>query len=249
MRARDAQRSLTGPMGISALFHVSVVLIVAWTVRPEVRVPLPPIYKVNIIAAPPGPRAIGEVKSGPAPDVPADAPVPKSREVAPAADVAPTVAKKAAPAAAKPTKATPTSSTAAKATPNASTGAKASPNTPAPKAGGGPKGGTGADVATIQTDGIEFPFPNYLNNIVRQIALNFKPKNPNSPLRAQVSFLIRRDGTVADIKVVTKSGSFSFDLEARGAIEKAGKSFGPLPNGFEEDVLPIVFSFDPKFVQ
>jgi len=31
-------------------------------------------------------------------------------------------------------------------------------------------------------------------------------------------------------------------------VEQAGavKAFGPLPAGFSDDVLPVVFSFDPK---
>jgi protein TonB len=123
------------------------------------------------------------------------------------------------------------------------------PATKAPKAGGGPTGGKGTDVATVQTAGIDFPFPGYLNNIVRQIALNFRVKNPNSPLSATVSFLIHRDGSVSGFKFLTHSGVYSFDLEAQGAVERASSSFGPLPDGFRDDVLPVVFSFDPRFLQ
>ena len=104
-------------------------------------------------------------------------------------------------------------------------------------------------MATVQTAGIDFPFPGYLNNIVRQIALNFRVKNPNSPLSATVSFLIHRDGSVTNVKFLTRSGAYSFDLEAQGAVERASSSFGPLPDGFRDDVLPVVFSFDPRFLQ
>ncbi|MGI9090642.1 MAG: TonB C-terminal domain-containing protein, partial [Gemmatimonadaceae bacterium] len=123
------------------------------------------------------------------------------------------------------------------------------PATKAPKAGGGPVGGRGTDVATVQTGGIDFPFPGYLNNIVRQIAVNFRPRDPNAPLNAQVSFLIHRDGKVSDLKFLTHSGVYAFDLEAQGAVERGSASFGPLPDGFRDDVLPVVFSFDPKFLQ
>jgi len=222
---------LKGALGVSALLHASVIGAVAWAFRPGPPVALPPIYKVTMVAAPPGPRAIGEVTSAPAPATPAPAP-PKMREIAPSEPK--TVAiKKPTPA---PTKATPTSKPA-----------KSAPETNAPKAGGGPTGGHGADVANVKTNGIDFPYPGYLNNIVRQIALNFKPKNPNAPLRADVTFLIHRDGTVTGFRFVTRSGVYSFDLAAQGAIEKAAKSFGPLPDGFRDDVLPVVFSFDPKF--
>ncbi len=122
------------------------------------------------------------------------------------------------------------------------------PQTPLAKAGGGPTGGTGADVATVHIEGIDFPFPGYLENIVRQVALNFTPPDPSAQLKADVAFLIRRDGTVFGFKFVSRSGDYSFDLEAQGAIEKAAAAFGPLPDGFHDDVLPVVFSFDPRLL-
>src|SRR6185312_14303416 len=128
-----------------------------------------------------------------------------------------------------PSKAPPAPTT--RATPVEAPPKKAAPATRAPKAGGGPTGGRGTDVATVQTAGIDFPFPGYLNNIVRQIALNFRVQNPNSPLSATMSFLIHRDGSVTDVKFVHRSGVYSFDLEAQGAIERASSSFGPLPDG------------------
>lgn len=236
----EERNSLKGPLGFSALLHVSLLGVLLWGFRSSPPVKLPPMYKVNIVAAPAGPRAIGEVRPpSPTPEPPPAAEVtpPRSREVAPTPNRVPT----AKPAPAAPTRATPV--------PPSTTPKSSSSQTPAPRAGGGPTGGRGSDVATVKTDGVDFPFPGYLNNIVRQIALNFKPSNPNAPLRAEISFLIRRDGTVSGIKYITKSGVYSFDLEAKGAIERAAKSFGPLPDGFSDDVLPVVFSFDPKFLQ
>jgi outer membrane biosynthesis protein TonB len=60
-------------------------------------------------------------------------------------------------------------------------------------------------------------------------------------------FMIRRDGSVHDIRFVTNSGSFAFDLSAQGAIEAAGnaRAFGTLPDGWEADVLPVSFYFKP----
>jgi protein TonB len=118
-----------------------------------------------------------------------------------------------------------------------------------PQAGGGPTGDRGTDVATVRTEGVDFPFPGYLENIVRQVAKNFA-EHRNSNVRAEVSFLIKRDGSVSAISFVTRSGDYSFDLDAQGAVEAAGKNngFGPLPNGFSDDVLPVIFSFDPTVV-
>jgi protein TonB len=117
------------------------------------------------------------------------------------------------------------------------------------RAGGGPTGDRGTDVATVRTEGVDFPFPGYLENIVRQIAKNFG-EHPNTNVRAEVQFLIRRDGSVSAISFITRSGNYSFDLDAQGAVESAGNSraFGPLPNGFSDDVLPVIFSFDPTVV-
>jgi outer membrane biosynthesis protein TonB len=71
------------------------------------------------------------------------------------------------------------------------------------------------------------------------------------PFTADVSFLIMRDGSVptSSIRVVSTNGNYAFNLEASGAIESAGdaKAFGPLPTGFSDDVLAVVFTFDPKF--
>jgi protein TonB len=114
----------------------------------------------------------------------------------------------------------------------------------APTAGGGEVGGTGTDVATVRTEGIEFPFPGYVQNIVRQVSLNFKPDNPGA-LKAEVFFFIRRDGSVTGFRFITSSGNFAFDLEAQGAVEAAGRAFGPLPSGFSDEILPVTFSFDP----
>lgn len=231
--ARTNDVRLGGALGASALLHAALIALVLWTMRPGPVVKLPPIYKVNIIAAPPGPRSIGQVSQAPEPAKPTPEP-PKMRETPQPEPAAPV---KNAPA---PTpRATPTPPSAKKAV---------APSKVA-QAHGGPTGGKGTDVATVQTGGIDFPFPGYLNNIVRQIALNFHPSNPNTPLTAVVSFLIHRDGSVSNFKFVTKSGAYAFDLEAQGAVERASSAFGALPDGFHDDVLPVVFSFDPKFLQ
>ena len=225
---------LRGPLGISLALHLSIVALALIASRQRAPEVLPPIYKVDIVAAPPGERAIGEVK-------PEETP-----EVAPptAAPVAPPTPKEKAVPLAKPLP----KKAAARSTP-VPPAAKPVPKTAAPRAGGGPEGGSGTDVATVHTEGIEFPFPGYLNNIVRQIALNFKPSDTNSGLKADVMFLIYRNGSVKIVRFVTRSGSYSFDLEAQGAIESAAPNFGPLPDGFRDDVLPVVFSFDPRFLR
>ena len=118
----------------------------------------------------------------------------------------------------------------------------AAPATPAP----GETPSTGTDAATIKTPGLAFPFPDYLRNIVNQVYQRWDRSNAGSR-SAEISFLILEDGSVRDIRFVTPSGNFSFDLDAQGAIEAAGNSraFGPLPDGWEADVLPVSLYFKP----
>ena len=249
--ARAGQGSgLAAPFTLSAALHVVLAILLFNSLKERKPVALPPMYRVNIVAAPPGERAIGEIKPAtpatrtsvtqptPAPSTIKEPPVPKAKTAPAKTRTTPTQTKTAA------------SSKTKAATPS-ETKATTQPKTDAPKAGGGPVGGKGTDVATVRAEGIEFPFPGYLNNIVRQIALNFKPRNPAARLRAVVRFLIHRDGSVSNIEFITKSGNFSFDLEAQGAVEAASsmRAFGPLPAGFPDDVLPVVFSFDPEFMK
>jgi periplasmic protein TonB len=236
LASRDSP-SLRAPILASAILHL-VAASAFLLARGTPSVPVPPTYRVSLIAAPPGPRQIGVVApTAPATEAPAVAPpaAPK-REILDPSRMPPAPAKKPAKAVKQPKAATPT---AAKAAP-----AKAAP---APVAGGGQQGGRGADVANVHVDGIDFPYPGYLQNVVRQIAVNFKPSRGG--LTAVVAFLIRRDGSVTGIRLTTRSGVYSFDTEAMGAVEAAARSFGPLPAGFSDDALPVIFSFDPRLIR
>jgi protein TonB len=232
-------RGLGTPIALSAVLHVVFAALLFTVSRAKSAPAMPPIYKVNIIAAPAGPRAAGVVTPTPAPAQP-DAKVPPRAEVTPPAPVLP-------PKTQQQTKARPAPPAA---TPLPTTAKSNSPTTPAPKAGGGPTGGRGTDVATVRTEGIEFPYPGYLNNIVRQIALRFDPSDRGTALRAEVSFLLHRDGSITNLRFLKRSGAYAFDLEAQGSIEAAAgaHAFGPLPAGFTDDVLPVIFSFDPSLL-
>jgi outer membrane biosynthesis protein TonB len=106
---------------------------------------------------------------------------------------------------------------------------------------------TGSDPATVSTAGVDFPYPEYLRNIVVQVHRRWQRPSGNVSLRAEVQFFIHRDGTVTHFQFVQRSGNFGFDLEAQGAIEAAANSgaFGSLPEGFPSDVLAVSFFFDP----
>jgi outer membrane biosynthesis protein TonB len=110
------------------------------------------------------------------------------------------------------------------------------------------KPSTGSDPATVKVEGADFPFPEYLRNIVAQVYRRWQRPSGNVVLKAEVLFLVHRDGSISNLQFVARSGSFTFDLEAQGAIESAGSAnaFGRLPDGYANDVLPVSFFFDPQ---
>ncbi|MEO5815733.1 MAG: TonB C-terminal domain-containing protein [Gemmatimonadaceae bacterium] len=233
--ASQGDVSLRAPLVAAIVLHalVATLFLVA---KQSPHAPMAPTYRVNLIAAPAGARAIGVVQPAPTPVVTPPAPTPRARAT-PEPDRMKTPAK-------VPPLRTPKTATPNVPQPVAPPKAAA----PAPTAAGGPVGGRGADVASVKVDGIDFPYPVYLQNVVRQIALQFKP-TARGALQAEVAFLIRRDGTIAGLRLTRRSSVFSFDQDALAAVELASRAFGPLPQGFSDDVLPVIFSFDPRLIR
>ena len=237
---RDASRggaAMRNGLLLSTTLHAAFVIgAVLWGLQEQPS--RPPVYRVEMLAAPKGPVRTGVVSSAPAAETPKKAEAPSGAERVPE-ETAPSVKKAAAPSA----KATPTpvkSKTA---------GEKAAPvaakPTAVPKAGSR-EGGKGADVRNLRTDGIDFPFPGYLTNIVRQLTLAYSWKSGDQSLVAEIKFLIQRDGSVTDMEAVKGSGNRLFDLDAIATVEQVGtaKSFGRLPAGWADDVLVVYFTFD-----
>ena len=239
-------RAVTGPTtlgrGIAFSATVHLVLVGAalwWGSRAEA--PRPPVYRVELVGAPPGPRQAGVVTptaqpTVQAPDIAGAERVPEEKVVP-----KPSTAKKVLPS----PKATPSPSRTKQAG-SKTASATASKSTSAPKAGAGAQGGKGADVANLNIRGIEFPYPGYLQNIVRQLTLNWTPRRVSASLVSEVKFTIRRDGSVMAIEVVKGSGDRIYDLDAMGTIEAVGstRGFGPLPQGWTDEVLIVYFTFD-----
>jgi protein TonB len=221
----------------SVVFHAALAAAFIFLTAPTREAPTPPLYRVQLLAAPAGPHEAGVVQP---PDIrpkpPTPAPIPKST---PETKLAPKI---------KPKTVTPPK----KATPIAQPKTAPPPpktQTPPPTAGGGAIGGKGADESPINTAGLDFPYPEYLNNIAREVIHQFQTQQTRATLVADVGFIIRRDGTIDpnSLHMVKSSGSYAFDQQALGAVEAAGnaKRFGPLPPGFREDILPVVFRFTP----
>ena len=222
---REPPGRAAGMVG-TLLVHAIAVSFLTTTVKPSKA--SPPSYAVDLVAAPaPTQRRLAR-EALPTP--------PPLEKPAPVKPTPPKPSKIPAPPKPKPA---PQPAEAEKEPPPKT----AAPATPAP----GETPSTGSDVATIKTPGLAFPFPEYLRNIVTQIYQRWDRGSASQRNFAEISFLILRDGSVRDIRFVTRSGSFGFDLNAQGAIEAAGntRAFGPLPDGWDADVLPVSFYFKP----
>ena len=211
-------------MAGTILVHAAAISFLFTTVRPSKA--SPPSYAVELVAAPAPTQKRLAREALPTPP-PEEKPAPVKPPPKPAKAPAPPKPKPAPPSEERKE---PPPKTAAEATP-------APGETPS----------TGSDVATIKTPGLAFPYPEYLRNIVTQIYQRWDRGSAKQRSFAEISFLILRDGSVRDIHFVTRSGSFAFDLNAQGAVEAAGNShaFGPLPDGWVADVLPVSFYFKP----
>ena len=209
----------TGLVG-TVLVHAGLViaLLMAASSRPRVS---PPTYAVELVAAPIPTGTRRPAVEAPPPPAPAPAP--------------PKAVTRPAPPAAKP------AATSAKPTTAPRT---ASPVAPLP----GETPGQGTDIANVKLQGKEFPYPEYLRNLVTQIYRRWARPVGNASLQAEVGFVILRDGTVREIKMISSSRSYSFDNEAQAAVEAAAeaKAFGPLPAGYGADYLSIGFLFTPR---
>jgi len=98
----------------------------------------------------------------------------------------------------------------------------------------------------VDIEGLRFPYPEYLENIILQLNRHFRwSGSPN--LQNTVVFFINRDGSVENIRMLQGSGDFNFDLQVMSAVEQAGRrgAFGPLPEGFVQNRLPVKFTFLP----
>ena len=75
----------------------------------------------------------------------------------------------------------------------------------------------------IRMEGLKRDFPEYYDNIIRQIQRCFEYKG-GGRLETAVIFYISRDGSVAggNIDFYSRSGNFNFDFAAMGAVECAG---------------------------
>lgn len=232
---------IAGTIALHGLVAASVILAGRTATRPSAL----PAYRVELVAAPrsggsetPAQPAAAAPPPAPATAAPAprpEAPTPKPEVRTPAPSRTP--ARAPAPAPSAPPRAPATTPPPAPST---------QPGAPTPNTAAAP--GTGTDAATIRTEGVEFPFPGYLRNLVAQVYRRWRPPAGNVDLEAEMLFFVHRNGTISGLQFVKRSGSFGFDLEAQGAVEAAARAgaFGTLPAGFGPDMLPVSFFFSPR---
>ncbi len=220
VRRGPGRGAIAGSVGLHAAL---VLLFIASGLRPQPELPELIVYRVNIVSPPP--QVLGE----PEPPTPEPPKVVQERPVE-----APPKPQPKAPPVQRPT---------VQEKPEPKQESK-----PAQGENPEPTAKVGGDDLNIQIDGETFPYPEYLANIVTQIHRYFRWRGA-SGLTAEVYFVIRRDGSVQDIRLLRGSGNLEFDYEAMGAIEAVGTRgmFGPLPEGYKSDRLPVAFRFRPAF--
>jgi outer membrane biosynthesis protein TonB len=237
-RARPAYGGgrTAGAVGTLAI-HGAAIAFVFVAARPPKA--MPPVYAVELVAAP---MPVANAPTAPVATAPpvTEAPKPEPRTTPP-----PRRTESREPAVpTRPTAPAPQRPSAAQTNPGAQTSrtTRNAPEAPAP----GETPGSGTDAVTVKTPGLTFAHPEYLRNIVSQVYRRWE-RPRGGTRRAEVFFMILRDGSVRDIRFLTPSGDFTFDLGAQGAIEAAANegAFGPLPDGYQQDVLPVSFYFEP----
>lgn len=99
---------------------------------------------------------------------------------------------------------------------------------------------TGRDLP-VTLEGKPFPFPWYLEQLVRKVERNWRPTS--NTLKATIHFRIDARGRISDVRVHESSGNFLFDQAARRAVE-AASPMPPLPDEYTGDWLGVYFIFD-----
>lgn len=113
---------------------------------------------------------------------------------------------------------------------------------PTPRAGPERADARGVD-SPVTLEGKPFPFPWYLDQLVRKVERNWRPTS--NTLSATIHFRIDANGRIAEVEVHEKSGNFMFDQAARRAVE-AASPLPPLPDAYEGDWLGVYFVFDTE---
>jgi protein TonB len=109
---------------------------------------------------------------------------------------------------------------------------------PAPAAASSP--------VAVQGGAAGFRYPWYVDVITRKVRQNWyiQEVDPSTPVGRQVTvtFLVARDGSPSQIRIVSSSGSPSLDTSALRAVQRV-ETFGPLPAGYAGSSLSVAYTF------
>jgi protein TonB len=223
-------------LALSAALHVSAVAL-AWTttvIQPE---PLQYItYEIELVSPPPAP----------AEEIPEEVPAPEEELVVerPEPEPEPEVEEELAVPDPEVTEATPVEEPQDDPPPDPAAAAAAAAAVAAEAEETPEETGEGINV---RMEGLRRDYPAYYDNVIRQMSRCFRWRETGD-FEAVVRFVVNRDGTVSDARLVQRSGNPEFDFEALGAVECAGRPgrLGPLPEDLPWEELPIQFSFRPQ---
>ena len=93
----------------------------------------------------------------------------------------------------------------------------------------------------VRMEGIQRDYPEYYNNIIRQMQRCFRWRGEED-LRVTVYFVIDRDGSVSEVDILESSRSIAFDIEAMGS---SGVCRQPRPLGSASGGAPFRSAPDP----
>lgn len=110
-----------------------------------------------------------------------------------------------------------------------------------------PEAETSGEGINVRLEGLRRDYPEYYNNIIRQIGRCFFSRwQQGGSWATVVAFTLGRDGVADDLEFLERSGNVAFDFEAMGAVDCAGQGrFGPLPEDLPWDAVRISFTFEP----
>jgi outer membrane biosynthesis protein TonB len=110
-----------------------------------------------------------------------------------------------------------------------------------------PEAETSGEGINVRLEGLRRDYPEYYNNIIRQIGRCFYSRwRQGGSWETVVAFTLGRGGVATDLEFLQRSGNVAFDFEAMGAVDCAGQGrFGPLPDDLPWDAVRISFTFEP----
>ncbi len=81
--------------------------------------------------------------------------------------------------------------------------------------------------------------------IADEVAFRFEPPRSKTPRRARLEVVLRRNGSISELRFLKRSGLERFDREAQYAVESAAaeRAFGRLPVSHQGGPLPVVVLF------